>query len=260
MHTFDDCRNRTRDACIYSNDILNVTWLHSTAIISWTFEHCKILWWHPIFIFLLLISCRHACKRAHMLKQFCKKESKFSCRKHLKKITNLNKNDRRHTQTHKELKTRLVACEQIQMKANCKMVRFFIARVHLQRTLLICTYAFPLQWICDCVGLLIIALTVRISNPSTWASQCAKQWDRCLREKLKWHVREQRMKSDEVVGRMIKVKRMVQMEKCGKDKSIVGSLWFYMTHKMTMLMLLLLPLLLMMMNKCQFMKQKSPDK
>lgn len=67
------------------------------------------------------------------------------------------------------------------------------------------------------------------------------------------------MESDEVAewGRMIKVKRIVQMEKCGKDcahdKSIVGSLLLYMTHKMT------LPLL-MMMNKCQFMKQKSSDK
>lgn len=138
-------------------------------------------------------ACMHACKQVHMLKQFCKRGVKVFLPKAFEENNKFEqKRQKTHTQTHKELKPDWLHANK--WKRIAKWFAFFIARVHLQRLLLICTYAFPLQWICDCAGFLIIALTVRISNPSTWASQCTPPMRSLSQGKtLKWHVCEQRI-------------------------------------------------------------------
>lgn len=88
--------------------------------------------------FLLLISCRqagrqacmHACMQSYMFKQFCIKESKFSCRKHSKENSKFAQKifhfaNERKTHTHKELKIRLVAYEPMKTNHDGSFYFFF---------------------------------------------------------------------------------------------------------------------------------------
>lgn len=152
------------------------------------------------------------------------------------------------------------------MKTNRKMVRFFYRARTSSKTsfdLHLCISTAVNMWLCRIFDYCVDSANFKSEHMSISmhpTNEIAVSGKNVEVTRL-W---TKNMESDEVAewGRMIKVKRIVQMEKCGKDcahdKSIVGSLLFYMTHK---IMLPPPPLpLLMMMNKCQFMKQKSPDK
>lgn len=124
-----------------------------------------------VFSFLPLISYMHV-SNAYKLKQFCRKESKFSCRKHSKKITNLHKNipfyeeekkarkktKETHTYIHKrELKIRLVAYEQMKTNRNGS---FSSLLVHIFEESCFHLHLCNFTGVNTTVGSLMIALTV----------------------------------------------------------------------------------------------------
>lgn len=130
-------------------------------------------------------ACMHVCMHASKCtcsNSFAKEESKFSCRKHLKKITNLNKNGRRHT--HKHTKNwNQIGCMQTNenesqngslflSRAYIFKDFFWFALMHFHCSEYVTVQDFwLLRWQCE----FQIRAHEHLNAPH--------QWDRCLREK-----------------------------------------------------------------------------